>query len=134
MRASSVVEDLYIGHSAAIIINQANSKDTQNKTKQNTKQTTKPEQDQKRTHENDWQPVHWWIHAGDGNIVSPHPSVAKQKQTTKQRKGGTKTQSRPYTQVREATQHHAETRDPPSQDPRDHMAQAEWHNVSPKFT
>ena len=37
-------------------------------------------------HENDWQPVHWWIHAGDGNIVSPHPSVAKQKQTTKQRK------------------------------------------------
>ena len=68
-------------------------------------------------HENDWQPVHWWIHAGDGNIVSPHPSVTKQKQTTKQRKGGTKTQTRPYTQVREATQHHAETRDPPARIP-----------------
>ena len=36
--------------------------------------------------------------------------------------------------VREATQHHAETRDPPSQDPRDHMAQAEWHNDSPLIT
>ena len=26
--------------------------------------------------------------------------------------------------------HHAETRDPPSQDPRDHMAQADRHNNS----
>ena len=30
----------------------------------------------------------------------------------------------------EATKHHAETRDPPSQDPRDHMAQAVRHNSS----
>ena len=35
---------------------------------------------------------------------------------------GKTTHTRPYTQVREATQHRAETRDPPSQDPRDHMA------------
>ena len=54
------------------------------------------------------------------------------------KKGRTQTHTRPYTQVREATQHHAETRDPPSQDPRDHMAQAERHNnsllITPKQT
>ena len=60
--------------------------------------------------------------------------MAKHKQETKQRKRGKQTHTRPYTQVREATQHHAETRDPPSQDPRDHMAQAEWHNDSPLIT
>ena len=31
-------------------------------------------------------------------------------------------------------EHHAETRDPPSQDPRDHKAQADWHNNSPIIT
>ena len=31
---------------------------------------------------------------------------------------------RPYQRVSEATKYHAETRDPPRQDPRDHMAQA----------
>ena len=60
--------------------------------------------------------------------------MAKHKQETKQRARGKQTHTRPYTQVREATQHHAETRDPPSQDPRDHMAQAEWHNDSPLIT
>ena len=56
------------------------------------------------------------------------------KKPNKEQKGGNKTHTRPYTQVREATQLHAETRDPPSQDPRDHMAQAEWHNDSPLIT
>ena len=32
--------------------------------------------------------------------------------------------TKPYQRVSEATNHHAETRDPPTQDPRDHMAQA----------
>ena len=32
--------------------------------------------------------------------------------------------TRPYQRVSEATKYDAETRDPPSQDPRDHMAQA----------
>jgi len=32
---------------------------------------------------------------------------------------------RPYPRVSEATKYHAETRDPPRQDPRDHMAQAD---------
>ena len=35
--------------------------------------------------------------------------------------------TRPYMQVREATQPYAETRDPPSQDPRDHIAQPARH-------
>ena len=47
---------------------------------------------------------------------------------------GKQTHTRPYMQVREAIQHHAETRDPPSQDPRGHTAQAEWHNDSPSIT
>ena len=38
--------------------------------------------------------------------------------------------TKPYQRVSEATNHHAETRDPPSQDPRDHMAQADRHNNS----
>ena len=42
--------------------------------------------------------------------------------------------TRPYLKVSEATKHHAETRDPPSQDPRDHMAQAKRHNDSPVVT
>jgi len=33
--------------------------------------------------------------------------------------------TRPYQRVSEATKYHAETRDPPRQDPRDHMAQAD---------
>ena len=41
------------------------------------------------------------------------------------KKGRKPTNTGPYTQVREATQHHAETRDPHSQDPRDHKAHAE---------
>ena len=42
---------------------------------------------------------------------------------TKEKTENTKTTS-PYRRVSEATQHYAETRDPPSQDPRDHIEQA----------
>ena len=38
----------------------------------------------------------------------------------------------PYRRVSEATQHYAETRDPPSQDPRDHIEQAIRHDNSHK--
>ena len=68
--------------------------------------------------------------------MSSHHSMAINQ--TNNRKGGTQTHTRPYSQVREATQRHAETRDPPSQDPRDHMVQAERHNnsllITPKQT
>ena len=59
--------------------------------------------------------------------------MAKHEQETNREKGK-QMHTRSYTQVREATQHHAETRDPPSQDPRDHMAFAEWHDDSPLIT
>ena len=36
----------------------------------------------------------------------------------------------PYRRVSEATQHYAETRDPPSQDPRDHIEQVKRHDNS----
>ena len=42
---------------------------------------------------------------------------------TKEKTENTKNTS-PYRRVSEATQHYAETRDPPSQDPRDHIEQA----------
>ena len=66
--------------------------------------------------------------------MSSHSSMAKHEQETKQRKRGKLIHTRSYTQVREARQHHAETRDPPSQDLRDHMAFAEWHDDSPLIT
>ena len=47
----------------------------------------------------------------------------KTKKQTK-RKQKTTTNTLPYRRVSEATQHYAETRDPPSQDPRDHIEQA----------
>ena len=39
---------------------------------------------------------------------------------------------RATSQGAEATQLNAETRDPPSQDPRDLKEQPSWHNIAPK--
>ena len=80
------------------------------------------------THRNDSLPVHWRIHARGDNIVSSHLGMVTNKTT---KKGRTPTHTRPYPQVIEATQHHAEIRDPPSQDPRDHKAHTEKYNDSP---
>ena len=102
-RKRELGEDLYIVHWA--IINQANSKDTQNKTKQHTKPNNKTRTNQNRTHKNE-HPVHYVI------TSEVWPKARKQ---TKQK--GNQTHTRPYTQVREATQHHAETGDLSSQDP-----------------
>ena len=51
----------------------------------------------------------------------------KQKEEPKQSPGHT-------TRRVKQQKHHAETRDPPSQDPRDHMGQADRHNNSPIIT
>ena len=37
----------------------------------------------------------------------------------------------PFSRVQEATKPNAETRDPPSQDPRDHKEQPSWHDIHP---
>ena len=69
-------------------------------------------------------PVHGLIHARDDSIVSSRHGMAAKT------KGRTQKITRPYQKASEAQKHHAETRDPPSQDPRDHMAQADRHNNS----
>ena len=91
------------------------------KNKQNTK--TQKHKTQNTTHTNKpakWQvPVHGWkrlIGARGDNLVSSQFGMAKQ-----QKKQNTQT-TRPYQRVSEATKYHAETGDPPRQDPRDHMA------------
>ena len=55
-------------------------------------------------------------------IVSSHYGTA----TKITKKGRTQTHTRPYTQVRAATQHHAETRDPPARIP-----EITWRNCNP---
>ena len=63
---------------------------------------------------------------GEGEVIALYQLrcwYGKTKKQTK-RKQKTTTNTLPYRRVSEATQHHAETRDPPSQDPRDHIEQA----------
>ena len=81
-------------------------------------------------------PVHRLIHARDDSIVSQEmialyhlDMVWQQKQKEEPKKSPGHTTRRVKQQ-----KHHAETRDPPSQDPRDHMAQADRHNNSPIIT
>ena len=63
-----------------------------------------------------------------------HILVWPKKQENKQRtKGKTNTHKAIHTGERSNTTP-CGNRDPPSQDPRDHMAQAEWHNDSPFIT
>mgnify|MGYP000503655979 CR=1 FL=1 len=56
------------------------------------------------------------------SIVSPQVVLVWQNQEKRENKDTKITL--PYRRVSEATQHYAETRDPPSQDPRDHIEQA----------
>ena len=86
------------------------NKQTKTKTTQKTKQTTNKKQQQR----NNWLPVHWRIHAKGDNIVSSHYGMA----TNITKKGRTQTHTRPYTQVRAATQHHAEPGIPQPGSPR----------------
>ena len=102
-------------------------KQPQTKTTQTKNQT---KQTENNNHRNDWLPVHWRISARGDNFVSSHLGMATTRKTPNREKR-TPTHTRPYPQVIEATQHHAEIRDPPSQDPRDHKAHTEKYNDSP---
>ena len=62
--------------------------------------------------------VNGLINARGDNFVSSQLVWQSNKQTKNNQT------TRPYQRVSEATKYHAETRDPPRQDPRDHMAQA----------
>ena len=57
--------------------------------------------------------------------------IMRMAQNKKQNRRTTKHSKGPCWWVREATKLHAETRDPPSQDPRDHKEQPSWHDIHP---
>ena len=57
--------------------------------------------------------------------------IMRMAQNKKQNRGTTKQTNGPCWWVREATKLHAETRDPPSQDPRDHKEQPYRHDIHP---
>ena len=58
--------------------------------------------------------------------------ILRMAQNKKQNRTNTKHTKGPRWWVREATKLHAETRDPPSQDPRDHKEQPFRHDITPR--
>ena len=60
---------------------------------------------------------------GEGEVIALYQLRYWYGKTEKREHRDTKI-TKPYRRVSEATQHYAETRDPPSQDPRDHIEQA----------
>ena len=58
--------------------------------------------------------------------------IMRMAQNKKQNRRTTKHTKGPCWWVREATKLHAETRDPPSQDPRDHKEQPFRHDITPR--
>ena len=120
---SELVWDLYIVQQPSRFHckNTANKKTTPKATEQ-----TKPKPNKKqapKTQRGKWSAVQFsdkrW-ERGD-SIVSTQVLVW-QNQITREHRDTKFTL--PYQRVSEATQHYAETRDPPSQDPRDHIEQA----------
>jgi hypothetical protein len=98
---------------------QSNKKHPQTKhKKQQTNKTRNQPHKPKRdvTDSSSW--VNGLINARGDNFVSSQLVWQSNKQTKNNQT------TRPYQRVSEATKYHAETRDPPRQDPRDHMAQA----------
>ena len=138
-RKRELVRDLYMSKKPSF--HEQHKQKTKNNKKRQTdnksnhkpkqpKQKTKTKQTENNNHRNDWLPVHWRISARGDNFVSSHLGMATTRKTPNREKR-TPTHTRPYPQVIEATQHHAEIRDPPSQDPRDHKAHTEKYNDSP---
>ena len=111
-RKRELVTDLYIAQKAVISTNKTNNSKQTTKTRKNQKQPNKNQT--KNQHPQEWQ------------TTSPLEDSCKRRQLCvisswyghkqKHKKGRTPTHTRPYPQVIEATQHHAETRDPPSQE------------------
>ena len=98
-----------------------------NKTKTSNKHTTTTKPKQKTTQRSG-------IATSNGNYM--HDDILcvimRMAQNKKQNKGTTKHTNGPCWKVREATKLHAETRDPPSQDPRDHKEQPYRHDITPR--
>ena len=64
-------------------------------------------------------------------IMTSYVSYERMAQNKKQNRKTTKHTNGPCWWVSEATKLHAETRDPPSQDPRDHKEQPYRHDITP---
>ena len=59
-------------------------------------------------------------------------AMLTQAHKTKQQQDQPQNHNGPLQRVQEATKLNAETRDPPSQDPRDHKEQPSRHNITPR--
>ena len=110
-----------------------------------TKQQTKPETDNQKPHtpkSGDMTSTSLWvkryIKAGGDNLVSSRNmhndilcAMLTQAHRNKQRQDQPQNHNGPLQRVQEATKLNAETRDPPSQDPRDHKEQPTRHDIHP---
>ena len=111
-------------------LSQQENKKTKEQTKNNTAKTGKTHnqnQNQTKTTERSG------IATSNGNYM--HDDILcvilRMAQNKKQNRTNTKHTKGPRWWVREATKLHAETRDPPSQDPRDHKEQPFRHDITP---
>ena len=103
--------------------------------KANQKQQSKPKRQNTHNHNTNQTKTteRIGIATSNGNYV--HDDILcvilRMAQNKKQNRTNTKHTNGPYRWVREATKLHAETRDPPSQDPRDHKEQPFRHDITP---
>ena len=108
---------------------QENRQESKPKTTKQTKKA-KNTQPQHQPNKNDREKG---IATSNGNYV--HDDILcvilRMAQNKKQNRTNTKHTKGPRWWVREATKLHAETRDPPSQDPRDHKEQPFRHDITP---
>ena len=95
-------------------------------TKQKQAKNTQPQQNQNKNDTEKWDRHQQWELHDDILCV-----IMRMAQNKKQNRGTTKHTNGPCWWVREATKLHAETRDPPSQDPRDHKEQPFRHDIHP---
>ena len=144
--------DLYIVHKAIQLprasTNQQKSKRNKNHKKQNTQKTTKQTKQHKNKTKNRAKGQQCALEMNSDSSLcailrAGHHTSRRMQMTTsvpcqrrplnkKTTKTPTTKSPRATSQGAEATQLNAETRDPPSQDPRDLKEQPSWHNIAPK--
>ena len=113
---SDLVKDLYIVQS---VTKSSQSKNNNKKPKTNPHKQTKHSNPKQNSQTEAWQvPVHGLIEA---RVITLYHLDMVWQQKQKRRKSKSQGHTRRWAKQQK---HHAETRDPPSQDPRDHVAQA----------
>ena len=106
---------------------QENKQESKPKTKKQKQQNTQPKQKPNKNDERNG------IATSNGNYMHDDILCVILKMAQHKKHNGTNTKHTkgPRWWVREATKLHAETRDPPSQDPRDHKEQPFRHDIHP---